>query len=175
MGLRSLKISVISSKRQVPLFCMLISGGAGVSKLHLIKTVHMALNKLLLHKSRDPDKPRILLFAPTGIAAIKIGGTTALGIGISSKLVLRSDKQKVKLREKLDIKLIIIDEISMVYSQLLFQLNKRLIEIFECRSNKLFAGIPMILCGDLYQLPPIGGKPIYMSNQSVKGYIALAL
>ena len=52
-----------------------------------------------------------------------------------------------------------------------FQLNQRLKESFWCGSNKSFAGIPMILCKDLYQLPLIRGKPIYMSNQSIKRYI----
>ena len=45
----------------------------------------MALNQLLSYKSRNPGKPRILLFARTGIVAIKIGDSTihtALGIGI---------------------------------------------------------------------------------------------
>ena len=118
------------------------------------------------------------MLAPTVVAAINTGGTTihkALGIGISSKLALMSDKQKVKLREKLGIKLIIIGEISMVYNELLFQLNRRLIKIFGCESNRPFAGIPMILCGDLYQLPTVRGKPIYMFNRSVKGYITLDL
>ena len=148
-------------KKQVPSFYMLISGGAGFGKSHLIKVIHMALNKLSLYKSRDPDKPRILLLTPTGVAAINIGDTTiytVLGIGIGSKLVPFGEKQKVKLRVKLSTtKLIIIDEISMVSSEL-------------CESNKLFVGFPKILCGDLYQLPPVRRKPIYMSNQSVKGY-----
>ena len=56
-----------------------------------------------------------------------------------------------------------------------FHLNQRLIEIFRWGSNKPFAGIPIILCGDLYQLSPVRGKPIYMSDQSVKGYITLDL
>ena len=153
-------------KKQVPPFYMLISRGAGFGKSHLIKVIHMALNKLLLYKSRDPDKPRILLLTPTGVAAINIGDTTiytVLGIGIGSKLVPLGEKQKVKLRVKLsNTKLIIIDEISMVSSEL-------------CENNKPFVGIPKILCGDLYQLPPVRGKPIYMSNQSVKGYITLDL
>ena len=66
------------------------------------------------------------MIASTGVATINTGGTTihkALGIGIRSKLILMSDKQKVKLREKLNVKLVIIDEISMVYNELLFQLN----------------------------------------------------
>ena len=57
----------------------------------------MVLNKLLLYKSRDTDKPRILLLAPTGVAAINIGGKTiytALGIGIGQKLVPLKDKKK---------------------------------------------------------------------------------
>ena len=54
-------------------------------------------------------------------------------------------------------------------------MNQRLIEIVGCGNNKPFAGISMILFGDIYQLPPVGPKPIYMSNQSVKGYITLDL
>ena len=91
-------------KKQVPPFYLLISGRAGVGKSHLIKTIHMALNKLLLYKSRDSNKPRILLLAATGVAAININGRTihtALAISIGSKLVPLSDNQKVKLREKL--------------------------------------------------------------------------
>ena len=63
----------------------------------------------------------------------------------------------------------------MVSSELFFHLNQKLIEISGCESNKPFVGIAMILCADLYQLPPVTGKPIYMLNQSVKGYITLDL
>ena len=86
--------------KQVPPFYILVSGGAGVGKSHLIKTIHLALNKLLLYKSGNPDEPRILLLAPTGVAAINLVCTTihtASGIGIGSKVVPLSDKQKVKL------------------------------------------------------------------------------
>ena len=82
-------------KKQVPPFYMVISGRAGFSKSHLIKAIHIALNKLLLCKSRDPDKPRILLLTPTGVAGIDVGDTTTypvLVIGIGSKLVPSSEK-----------------------------------------------------------------------------------
>ena len=67
-----------------------------------------------------------------------------------------SNKNRALLRNKYsEVQLIIIDEISMVPSKLLFQVHQRLIEIFESSSNIAFAGKSVILCGDLYQLPPV--------------------
>ena len=36
----------------------------------------MSLNKVMMYKGGDPEKPRILLLAPTGVAAVHINGTT---------------------------------------------------------------------------------------------------
>ena len=74
---------------------MLIWGRAEFGQSHLIKAIHMALNKRLLYKSRDPDKLRILLLTPTGVAGMDIGGTNiypVLGIGIGSKIVPLREK-----------------------------------------------------------------------------------
>ena len=56
-------------------FHILITGGGGVGKSHLIKTIHMSLSKVLMYKRGDPEKPRILLPAPTRVAAVHIYGT----------------------------------------------------------------------------------------------------
>ena len=64
----------------------------------------MVLSKLLLYKRGNPDKPRTLLLAPTGVEVVNVGATAihkVLGNGIGSKLALLSDKQNIKLREKL--------------------------------------------------------------------------
>ena len=59
----------------------------------------------------------------------------------------------------------IIDEVSMVSNILLLSLllstNQRLVEIFGCNSNIPFAGLTVIFCVDIFQLPPIQVRPIY--------------
>ena len=83
---------------------MLILGRAGIGKSHLIKPIFIVLSKLLIYERGNPDKPRTLLLALTGLEVVNVGVTTickVLGIGIGSKLALLSDKLNIKLREKL--------------------------------------------------------------------------
>ena len=85
-------------------FNIFLTGGAGVGKSHLIKAIHMSLSKLLMHKGGNPEKPKILLLAPTGVAAININGTTihsGLGLNIGSQMYPLSGKQKAILQNKL--------------------------------------------------------------------------
>ena len=151
----------LSSKapRKISPLHLLVTGGGGCGKSHLIKTIYHSMTKLFLYPSGNPDKVRVLLLAPTGVAAVNIDGTTihpGLNIPCHGKMFPLSDKNWVLLRNKYsEVQLIIIDEISIVPSKLLFQVHQRLIEIFESPSNILFAGKSVILCGDLYQLPPV--------------------
>ena len=69
----------------------------------------------------------------------------------------------------------IINEILMVSSVLSFQVNQRLTEIFRYSRKKPFAGLPVIVCGDLYRLPPVKGLPVYSSATSMKVFLALDL
>ena len=63
----------------------------------------------------------------------------------------------------------------MVLSVLFFQVNQRLTEIFRYSGKEPFAGLPVIACGDFYQLPPVKGSPVYSSATSIKGFLALDL
>ena len=63
----------------------------------------------------------------------------------------------------------------MVLSVLFFQVNQRLTEIFRYSGKEPFAGLPVIVCGDFYQLPPVKGSPVYSSATSIKGFLALDL
>ena len=68
-----------------------------------------------------------MLLAPTGVAAVNINGTTihsGLEINVGGKLYPLSEQHRPDLRNKLsEVRLIIIDEISMVSSVLFFQVN----------------------------------------------------
>ena len=41
--------------------------------------------------------------------------------------------------------------------------------------NEPFAWLPVIVCGDLFQLPSVKGIPVYSSAASITGFIALDL
>ena len=106
--------------------------------------------------------------APTGVAAINIDGTTihnALNIPINQfgkKISPLSDKMRSSLRSKLsDLKVSITDEISMASNDLLFHVHLRLTEIFGSVNDQPFAGVSVITVDDFFQLPPVGGKPVY--------------
>ena len=51
--------------------------------------------------------------------------------------------------------LIIIDEVSMVGSNTLLEINKRLQQIKGVMPDVTFGGVSVLAVGDLYQLPPI--------------------
>ena len=174
-------VTNFSSKvmKKVKPFHIFLTGGGGVGKSHLIKTIYMSINKVLMYKGGNPEKPRILLLAPTGVAAVNIDGTTihtALAINVGGKLYPLNDRQRGILRNKLtEAKFIIIDEISMVSNVLLHQVHQRLNEIYGCSAELPFAGLPVLACGDLYQLPPVKGTPIYCNTGNIKGYLSLDL
>ena len=57
-------------------FYIFTTGGAGVGKSHLIKTIYISCSKVLIYEGGELRKPRTLLLVPTGVAAININGIT---------------------------------------------------------------------------------------------------
>ena len=122
-----------------------------------MKVLYQSLTKTLLHGNVSVDKTKVLLIAPTDVAAVNIDGTTihtALNIPIAffgKNLPHLDDKTKSSLRNKLsDLKVIIIDEISMVSNDFLFYIHVRLNEIFGSANNELFAEITVINAGHFF-------------------------
>ena len=123
-----------------------VTGSAGTGKSTLLN---------IMHKEAPNDT---VLLAPTGIAAINIGGQT-----IHSFFGFKPDVDKVKafkaagkkMHEKVfdELKTIIIDEISMVRADLLDY-----VDIFLQRrlhNDQPFGGVRMVFFGDMFQLPPV--------------------
>jgi ATP-dependent DNA helicase PIF1 len=113
----------------------------------------------LLQYFRHTTKKSMVVLAPTGVAAINVGGQTihsfcGFGPDITLNKVkkLGSSSGKFQLLQKLN--MVIIDEISMVRADLLDCVDKFL-RVNGPLPNTPFGGIQMVFIGDLYQLPPV--------------------
>lgn len=161
-------LNCLKSQNVEPIY-LFITGGGAAGKSHLIKTIYHTVVKTYkyMYAPMNPEKPTVLLAAPTGVAAINIDGTTintalALPKNTGDVLPAMSDQKKTQMRLSLcELKLIIIDEISMVGNTTLLHIHQRLKEIFDTNNSQLFAGISIIALGDLYQLPPIQRKLVF--------------
>ena len=105
-------------------FHIFLSGNGGIGKSYVIKTTLQALTKTL-YRLNNPEKVPVILLSPTGVFAVNINGTTihsGLGITGRGKYNKLGHKQKAYLRNKLsELKVINIDEISMVSGALFYQ------------------------------------------------------
>ena len=122
---------------------------------------------MLQYHGGSPDKPGVLILAPTGVASINVSGITihsALSIPCLGKFHPLDCNSITSLRNKFsEVQLIIIDEISTVSEKLVYQILQRLSEMFNVL-NILFAGKSALVVGDLYQLlPPVNTMPLYAS------------
>jgi ATP-dependent DNA helicase PIF1 len=112
----------------------------------------------LLNYFRNHTGKKVVVLAPTGVAALNVKGQTIHSFfkfkpDITLKNVQRiySKNEAKNLYKKLDT--LVIDEISMVRSDLLDCVDKFLKQ--NRFSDEPFGGVQMIFIGDLYQLPPV--------------------
>jgi ATP-dependent DNA helicase PIF1 len=99
----------------------------------------------------------LAVVAPTGVAALNIGGQTIhsffrLGFGIQDPSELKGIKGP-QAKVIAAAKIILIDEISMVRSDLLQAIDARL--RFSGAKTEPFGGKQVIMVGDFAQLPPV--------------------
>ena len=112
---------------------------------------------------KEHTEKRLVVLAPTGIAAINARGVTIHsffqlpfspfipGMATDIHSQFRFSKEKLKIIRGAD--LIVIDEISMVRADLLDAVDDAL-KRFR-RNSKPFGGIQLLLIGDLQQLAPV--------------------
>ena len=121
-----------------------LTGAAGTGKTTLIERVK---DECLLKK---------IVVAPTGVAALNIGGSTinsAFRIGFDTFPNIQESKDPRFKKLLKNLELLIIDEISMVRAPMLDAISETL--KIHCNSSKPFGGIHVLACGDLFQLPPV--------------------
>jgi hypothetical protein len=115
-----------------------------------------------LRKLKRESPKRLIVTAPTGVAAINAGGVTLhsffqLPFGPfvpgsnPTRQQYRFSREKVSIIKSLD--LLVIDEISMVRADLLDGVDSVLRRYR--RSPRPFGGVQVLMIGDLFQLPPV--------------------
>lgn len=117
----------------------------------------------LLTLFRNNTKKKIIVLAPTGVAAVNIDGETIHSFfkfdpSITVKTAIQKAKDVLSNKDKTlklfnSIDTIIIDEISMVRADLLDCIDQYLRVVRK--KSKPFGDLNMIFIGDLYQLPPV--------------------
>ncbi|CAM9251762.1 unnamed protein product, partial [Hapterophycus canaliculatus] len=105
----------------------------------------------------------LYLLSSAGIAAVGIGGCTVhsfAGIGQgrepAERLVQRAQQNDFARQNWADCSVLVIDEISMMSAELFDKLS---VVGQRMKGNSLpFGGVQLVLCGDFFQLPPVGVK-----------------
>ena len=143
-------------RKQIHLF---YTGPGGTGKSFLIR---MITQHLCQKFARQHGTKPVLLVGPTGICSRNIHGVTLhsllklpIDTGRRSHRALGSQALNELRHRFAAVSHLIIDEISMVSSQMLSQIHNQLCTIF---SNDLpFGGLSILAFGDFYQLQPVKG------------------
>ena len=167
---------------------LFLTGKAGTGKTTFLKQL----------KEKSPK--RMVVLAPTGIAAINAGGMTIHsffqlpfspyipGITFGSGEQKRYQFSKLKRNIIRSIDLLVIDEISMVRSDLLDAIDSVLRQ-YRKRHDLPFGGVQLLMIGDLQQLAPVVtaqeehllkehyDTPFFFSSNALKqvGYLTVEL
>lgn len=132
---------------------------------HLFLTGKAGTGKTtFLRKLKDKTPKRMVVVAPTGIAAINAGGVTIHSFFqlpfapyvpetkfMSAQSFHKFGKEKINIIRSLD--LLVIDEISMVRADLLDAIDAVLRQYRD--RYKPFGGVQLLMIGDLQQLAPV--------------------
>ena len=143
---------------------ILVHGNAGTGKSHVIDILSQLLEKTFRRSGDSPEHPYILRLAFTGVAADLISGQTinkTLHLPHSNTIRPMTDKIRDLRRTQLqNLRVIIIDEISLVSSDQLHQIHFRLSQ--DIKQNGLpFGNVALICFGDLLQIKPVSGPFVF--------------
>ncbi len=121
-----------------------ITGKAGTGKSYLLQYFKQNTSK------------NAVVVAPTGVAALNVGGQTIHSFFRIEPELVTSEKIKVSAQTKkllIHVDMVIIDEISMVRADLMDGIDQVLRKSKD--PDLPFGGAQIVMFGDPYQLPPI--------------------
>lgn len=126
-----------------------ITGNAGTGKSTLLRYL---VDEACRHQSP-------VVVAPTGVAALNVQGVTIhsfFRLAPKPMLTVKADVRFTASQKAIfdSLKMIIVDEISMVRADLLDCMDATL-RLHRGKPDLPFGGVQMVFVGDLYQLPPV--------------------
>jgi ATP-dependent exoDNAse (exonuclease V) alpha subunit len=123
---------------------LFVTGRAGTGKSTLLRCL------------RDATPAESVVVAPTGLAAVNVGGQTIHSFfGLPPRLIRTDDVRRSRNgRVMRRLEMLIIDEISMVRSDLMAAIDLSL-RLNRGRPREAFGGVRLVMFGDLHQLPPV--------------------
>ncbi|THZ18028.1 hypothetical protein D6C91_05668 [Aureobasidium pullulans] len=163
--------TLLSSAMADKPFLVQIDGGPGTGKSFLLESIYQRINRFAT--SLGYRGTPVIKAAPTGVAARNIQGSTiheTFDIGIKGYLALDATKL-ADLRQKLaGLRVVILDEKSMIDRVLLTSIDQRCREL-TALSDKFFGGLSVILVGDFFQLEPYTRWSLFKSDMCLS-YLA---
>lgn len=123
---------------------LFITGRAGTGKSTLLQ---------IFRRTTDRN---VVVLAPTGVAALNVGGQTIHSLfGFPPRLIQARDIRPNRRYKRLfaNLEILIIDEISMVRADVMEAIDLAL--KLNRNSHEPFGGVQLVMFGDLFQLPPV--------------------
>ena len=151
-----------------------VHGGAGSGKSTLIHQIYQNVHTILQTEGDNPDCPYVLISAYTGTAAANINGQTLhtlFSFNFGSGYMSLSDKMRDEKRNLFkNLKMLIIDEISLVDADMLYKIDLRLREITGVGSP--MGNIAVMVLGDLMQMSPVTGRFIFLDPRDKQFHLS---
>ena len=142
---------------------VIVHGGAGSGKSRVISSLYNMMTSIFQKAGDDPGCPYVVLTSFTGAASAMINGQTLhsmFGFKFGTAFLSMPERQR-DLKRLLfrNLRCVIIDEISMVSADMLYNLDARLREITMV--DKVFGGVSVFVFGDLFQLQPPKARYVF--------------
>ncbi|MEY3050608.1 MAG: hypothetical protein RLY31_393 [Bacteroidota bacterium] len=113
----------------------------------------------LLQLYRRTTRRRMVILAPTGMAALQVGGQTVHSFfGFPPRFLAAQDiRRRRQLQWISQLETIVIDEVSMLRADVMDAVDVSL--RLHREDPRPFGGVQMVFVGDLFQLPPVVAGP----------------
>ena len=130
-----------------------LTGEGGTGKSYLIKT--------FIRQKREQEGKNVLVCAPTGIAALNLGGVTMhKALHMPTRVIIPDDyenkkklKKAAKILKRTDI--FIMDEVSMCRCDQFNLIGAAIMKANKYRNKHHMRPVQFIVVGDFFQLPPV--------------------